>query len=65
MLDQVLSCASIGTPEMVRADLCKFIEHTSADELIITSQIFDHAARLHSFEIAAKAFAAAPLNRIE
>jgi len=65
ILNQVLSCTSIGTPEMVRADLSRFIEQTGADELIITSQIFDHDARLHSFEIAAKAFAAAPLNRIE
>jgi luciferase family oxidoreductase group 1 len=64
ILDQVLLCASIGTPEVVRADLCKFIEQTGADEVIITSQIFDHAARLHSFEIAAKAFADAPVKRI-
>jgi luciferase family oxidoreductase group 1 len=56
ILDQVLSCASIGTPEMVRADLSNFVEQTRADELMITSQIFDHAARLRSFEIAAKAF---------
>jgi len=55
ILDQVLSCASIGTPEMVRADLHKFIKQTGADELMITSQIFDHAARLSSFEIAAEA----------
>ena len=32
-----------------------FIERTGADELMITSQIFDHAARLRSFEIAAEA----------
>ena len=55
ILDQVLSCASIGTPEMVRADLRNFIQKTGADELMITSQIFDHAARLRSFEIAAEA----------
>jgi luciferase family oxidoreductase group 1 len=55
LLDQVLSCASIGTPEMVRADLHNFIKQTGADELMITSQIFDHAARLRSFEIAAEA----------
>jgi luciferase family oxidoreductase group 1 len=55
ILDQVLSCASIGTPEMVRADLHNFIKQTAADELMITSQIFDHAARLRSFEIAAEA----------
>ena len=57
ILDQVLSCASIGTPEMVRADLRNFVERTGADELMITSQIFDHAARLRSFEIAAQALA--------
>jgi alkanesulfonate monooxygenase SsuD/methylene tetrahydromethanopterin reductase-like flavin-dependent oxidoreductase (luciferase family) len=55
ILDQVLSCASIGTPEMVRADLHVFIKQTGADELMITSQIFDHEARLRSFEIAAEA----------
>jgi luciferase family oxidoreductase group 1 len=55
ILDQVLSCASIGTPEMVQADLRNFIKQTGADELMITSQIFDHSARLHSFEIAADA----------
>jgi hypothetical protein len=32
----------------------EFIAHTGADELMITSQIFDHAARLHSYEIAAQ-----------
>ena len=67
ILDQVLSCASIGTPEMVqmvRADLHNFVKQTGADELMITSQIFDHAARLRSFEIAAEAFADVPLDRI-
>lgn len=59
MLDQVLSCASIGTPEMVRRDLRDFIAKTGADELMITSQIFDHAARLRSFEIAASASSSA------
>ncbi len=55
ILEQVLSCASIGTPEIVRSDLRDFVKRTGADELMITCQIFDHAARLHSFEIAAQA----------
>ena len=63
ILDQVLSCASIGTPRVVRSDLRTFIQRTRADELMITSMIFDHAARLHSFEIAAQALAEAPLER--
>jgi alkanesulfonate monooxygenase SsuD/methylene tetrahydromethanopterin reductase-like flavin-dependent oxidoreductase (luciferase family) len=53
ILEQVLACASIGTPEIVGSELRDFVERTGADELMITSQIFDHAARLRSYEIAA------------
>ena len=53
MLDEVLSCTAIGAPDTVRASLEAFVKRTAPDELIITSQMFDHAARLHSFEIAA------------
>jgi len=63
ILDQVMSCASIGTPKIVREDLRKFVERTGADELMITSQIFDHTARLRSFEIAAESFSDVALNR--
>jgi luciferase family oxidoreductase group 1 len=55
ILEQVLSCASIGTPEIVRSDLHDFVKRTGADELMITCQIFDHTARLRSLEIAAHA----------
>jgi luciferase family oxidoreductase group 1 len=53
MLDQVLSCAAIGSPATVAEQLQAFIERTGADELMIASQVFDHAARLRSYEIAA------------
>jgi luciferase family oxidoreductase group 1 len=53
MLDQVLSASAIGSKETVAAQLKAFIERTGADELMITSQIFDHAARLRSYEITA------------
>jgi len=53
LLDQVLSCAAIGSRTTVMRDLNAFIARTGADELMITSQIFDHAARLRSFEITA------------
>jgi alkanesulfonate monooxygenase SsuD/methylene tetrahydromethanopterin reductase-like flavin-dependent oxidoreductase (luciferase family) len=49
----VLSCAAIGSPDTVANQLLDFINRTGADELMITSQIFDHAARLHSYEITA------------
>jgi hypothetical protein len=37
----------------VRRSIAAFIERTKPDELILTSQIHDHAARLRSYEIAA------------
>jgi luciferase family oxidoreductase group 1 len=54
LLDQVLSCSAIGSRETVQQQLKEFIDRTKADELMITSQIFDHAARLHSYEITAE-----------
>lgn len=49
-----LACSVIGDPETVRAGLLSVIEQTGADELMLTAQIYDHAARLRSFEIAAQ-----------
>jgi alkanesulfonate monooxygenase SsuD/methylene tetrahydromethanopterin reductase-like flavin-dependent oxidoreductase (luciferase family) len=54
MLDSVLSCTAIGAPDTVAAQLKDFIARTGADELMVTSQIFDHAARLRSYEITAQ-----------
>jgi alkanesulfonate monooxygenase SsuD/methylene tetrahydromethanopterin reductase-like flavin-dependent oxidoreductase (luciferase family) len=53
MLDEVLACAAIGAPGTVAQRLQALIARTQADEVILTSQIFDHGARLRSFEIAA------------
>jgi luciferase family oxidoreductase group 1 len=53
MLDEVLSCSATGSPQTVRESLRAFIGRMQPQELMITSQIFDHAARLHSFKIAA------------
>jgi luciferase family oxidoreductase group 1 len=51
---QSLACSVIGDPDTVRAGLLSVIEQTGADELMLTAQIYDHAARLRSFEIAAQ-----------
>jgi luciferase family oxidoreductase group 1 len=53
MLDSVLSCSAIGAPDTVAEQLKAFVARTGADELMITSQVFDHAARLRSYEITA------------
>ncbi len=55
MLAQSLRWAIVGSPDAVRAGLKDFVAHTGADELMITAQIFDHSARLRSFEITAQA----------
>ena len=55
MLAQALSCAVVGSPDTVRQGLEAFIRRTGADELMVTAQIFDHAARLRSFDILAQA----------
>jgi luciferase family oxidoreductase group 1 len=49
---RMLSCSFVGSPDTVRAGLETFIEQTGADELIVSGPIYDHAARLRSFEIA-------------
>ncbi len=60
MLADVLASSAIGSPDTVRRALAAFIERTKPDELIMTSQIFDHAARLRSYEIAADIRASLP-----
>ena len=55
MVDEVLSCSAIGSPTSVRQALHEFVERTGADELMITSQIFDHEARMQSYQITAQA----------
>jgi luciferase family oxidoreductase group 1 len=53
ILDQALSVSFAGTPEVVAKGLDAFVTRTGADELMVVSQIFDHAARLRSYELAA------------
>jgi luciferase family oxidoreductase group 1 len=56
LLDQLLSCSAIGSPATVKAATKHFVERTGADELMVTSQIFDHEARLRSYELLAGCF---------
>ncbi|MBA2435218.1 MAG: LLM class flavin-dependent oxidoreductase [Chthoniobacterales bacterium] len=47
-------CSAVGSPDTVRRRLEELLEITAADEIIATAQIYDHTARLRSFEIAAE-----------
>ena len=51
ILAAVLTCAFVGSPATVKDGLNNFTARHRPDELIVTAQIFDHAARLRSFEI--------------
>lgn len=62
VLEGILSCSAIGTQDDVRQRIAAFIRHTGADELMITSQVYDHAARARSFELAAAAMASLPAS---
>ena len=49
----MLACSFVGSAETVERELRNFIERTQADEIIVASAIYDHAARLRSYEILA------------
>ncbi|WP_299819180.1 LLM class flavin-dependent oxidoreductase [uncultured Jannaschia sp.] len=53
-VDHALRISAVGSPETVRSQLDAMIRRYAPDELILTGQIHDHAARLRSFEIAAE-----------
>jgi alkanesulfonate monooxygenase SsuD/methylene tetrahydromethanopterin reductase-like flavin-dependent oxidoreductase (luciferase family) len=53
-VEHALTYAVVGAPDTVRRGLRSIIDRTNADELILAAQIFDHAARLRSYEIAAE-----------
>lgn len=51
LIRNVLSCSAIGNADTVAQQISDFVQRTDADELMITSNIFDHAARLKSYDI--------------
>jgi luciferase family oxidoreductase group 1 len=53
-VEQSLAYSVVGTPAVIERGLQALIAETGADELMVTGQIYDHAARLGSFQIAAE-----------
>ena len=54
MLDEHQFCSAAGAPETVHGQIRDFMDRTGADELMVSSAIYDHQARLRSFEITAE-----------
>ncbi len=51
-VQQALSMSLVGDKSKVRHGLDAVLRETQADEIMVNGQIFDHQARLHSFELA-------------
>ena len=51
---QTLAASAIGSPATVRQQIKEFVALTQADELIVASAIYNHEARLHSYELLAQ-----------
>ncbi len=52
--EHALTYSIVGSAETVRRGIAQFVEREEPDEIIATAMIFDHPARLHSFEILAE-----------
>ena len=51
---RMLSCSFVGSPKTVESALREFVDKTGVDELMVSSAIYDHAARLRSYELLAE-----------
>lgn len=50
----MLDCSFVGSPRTVQSGIRDFIGQTGVDELIVASAIYDHSARLRSYELLAE-----------
>jgi len=54
----------VGSPAVVHERLMRLIEQTQADELMILTMVYDHEARLHSYDLLARAFEVEPVGAL-
>ncbi|MHA0318216.1 LLM class flavin-dependent oxidoreductase [Sphingomonas melonis] len=54
ILDHVLQCSAVGSPETVARQTAAFLERTGVDEVMVASAIYDHEARKRSLAITAE-----------
>ena len=50
-VNELLKYSFVGAPDTVKKGLQYFLDKTNVDEIMVVSHIFDHIARLRSFEI--------------
>jgi luciferase family oxidoreductase group 1 len=59
MVLESLACSVVGDASDLEEGIAAFIDRHRPDELMLTGNVFDHAARKHSFALASRAFMAA------
>jgi luciferase family oxidoreductase group 1 len=52
-VQRMLACSFVGSQETLRRELTAFIARTGADELMVATAVYDHGARLRSYELLA------------
>jgi len=55
MVERALACAVVGDADTVKDGIAAFVARHGPDELMVTANVFEHAARRHSFEMVAAA----------
>ena len=55
MVEEAMAVSAVGNPDAVHRGLSQIVARYRPDELMVTGMIHDHAARVRSFEIAARA----------
>jgi luciferase family oxidoreductase group 1 len=50
---RMLACSFVGSPETLRRELKAFMDRTGADELMVATAVYDHGARLKSYDLLA------------
>ncbi len=53
----MMACTFVGNKETVKSELDEFIRSTSIDEIMVTTNIYEHQDRLNSFKIISELFA--------
>ena len=55
-VNQMLACTFVGSKETLKTELQDFLDQTQVDEIMVTAHIYDHPAKLRSYEIVAELF---------
>ena len=53
-INQMLACTFVGSKALLKEDMQSFLDQTQVDEIMVSAHIFDHQARLRSYELFAE-----------